>query len=304
MAKETWLITGGAGFIGAATAKELLQRGRKVIIFDDFSASTRDSLAAIKKQTTIIKGDICDYPALLKAAKKADVMLHLAALVSVPASFKDAEYSYKVNIGGTLNALNAAANSNIKKFIFASTAAVYGDNPPPNKEDGPVSCASPYAAGKLFAEELCLKYHNSQRVNCVILRYFNAYGPGQSVKNPYAGVITKFLNAAKRGLPLTIYGDGKQTRDFVFIDDIVKANMWAAAGRARVGKVYNVGTGEHISLLKLTGIIEKLIGKKCKINFKPARKGDVQKSRADITRIKAQKFNFDYPLVVGLKKML
>ncbi len=298
---KTWLITGGAGFIGSHLAKELLKRGQKVVIFDNFSSSDGSLLKPVKKQVKIINGDVRDFAAVIKAVKGADYVLHHAALVSVPQSVKNPQLTKEINTDGTFNVLFAARMAKVKRVIFASSSAVYGNKAKtPNKESAKTNPNSPYAETKLQGEALCKMFYHFYGLECVILRYFNVFGAGQNPASPYAAVVAKFYDCLKADLPLTINGDGKQTRDFVFVDDVVKANLLAAT-KAKAGEVYNVSGGKAYTLLQLAAIMQKVTGKKANIIFAPQREGDIKKSSADITKIKKAGFKPSITLRRGLE---
>ncbi len=300
---KTWIITGGAGFIGSHLAKELLKRGQKVVIFDNFSSSDGSLLKPVQKQVKIINGDVRDFAAVIKAVKGADYVLHHAALVSVPQSVKEPQLTKEINTDGTFNVLFAARMAKVKRVVFASSSAVYGNNAKiPNKESAKPNPSSPYAQTKLQGEALCKMFYRFYGLECVILRYFNVFGTGQNPNSPYAAVIAKFADCLKAGLPLTIHGDGKQSRDFVFIDDVVKANLLAAI-KIEAGEVYNVAGGKAYTLLQLAAIMHKVTGIKSDIIFTPQRNGDIKKSRADITKIKKAGFTPATDLRRGLEIM-
>jgi len=300
---KTWLITGGAGFIGSHIAHELVKNKQKVIILDNFSSSDGSLLKDIKKSVKIIKGDIRHLPDVIKAAKGADYVLHHAALVSVPQSVDNPQLTKEINVDGTFNVLFAAYNAKVKRVVFASSSAVYGNGKKmPYREDYKTDPQSPYALTKLEGEGLCKMFYAFYGLQCVILRYFNVFGPGQNPQSPYAAVVAKFIDAAKTGDTFTIDWDGKQSRDFVFVKDIVAANMLAAK-KADAGEVYNVSGGKTYTLLQLAAIMQKATGIKTHIVFGPERAGDVKKSRADITKIKKAGFKPKPDLLRGLEIM-
>lgn len=301
MKKQTWLVTGGAGFIGAHIARRLVELEQKVIIFDNFSSSSITKIKDIKSKVRVIKGDVRGFGALKKAFKNVDYVLHHAALVSVPRSVKEPALTQAVNVEGTFNVLLAAHEAGVKKVVFASSAAVYGNGKKtPYKETSATDCRSPYAASKLMGEELCKMFYNVYGLNTVALRYFNVYGQGQSASSPYSAVIAKFTDFAKNSDTFNIDWDGKQSRDFVFVADIVAANLLAAE-KGKGGEVYNVSGGKTLSLLTLAGVIEKVYGKKMKRKFCPKRAGDVKDSSADTSKIKKLGFRAKVGLLCGLK---
>lgn len=303
MKKSTSLITGGAGFIGSHIAHTLVNEGHKVIVFDDFSSGSLDNLKDIKEQVNIIKGDITDFNQLKTAFKGVDYVYHHAALVSVAESMSNPQKTQKLNIEGTNNVLEAARLNGIKKVLLASSSAVYGNGKDmPYKESGSADCRSPYAASKLIGEELLKMYSKAYGLNTVIVRYFNVFGPGQNPNSPYAAVIAKFMQCAEQGKEFYIDWDGKQSRDFVFVDDVAAATVLVMR-KGKAGEVYNVASGKTYTLLRLASLIEDLYGKKIKRVFKPKRAGDVKKSGADISKIKKMGFRPKFTLEKGLKAM-
>lgn len=303
MKKSTSLITGGAGFIGSHIAHILVKEGHKVIVFDDFSSGSVDNLKDIKKQINIVKGDITDFNQLKTAFKGVDYVYHHAALVSVAESMSNPQKTQKINIEGTNNVLEAARLNGIKKVLLASSSAVYGNGKDmPYKESGSSDCRSPYAASKLIGEELLKMYNKAYGLNSLIVRYFNVFGPGQNPNSPYAAVIAKFMQCAEQGKEFGIDWDGKQSRDFVFVNDVAAATV-LVMNKGKAGEVYNVASGKTYTLLRLASLIEDLYGKKIKRVFKPKRAGDVKKSGADIGKIKKLGFRPKFTLEKGLKAM-
>ncbi|MBQ6223912.1 MAG: NAD-dependent epimerase/dehydratase family protein [Campylobacter sp.] len=302
--KLNWLITGGAGFIGSHIAHLLVLNKQKVIIFDNLSTGNLDNIKDIKGNITFIKGDITNKTDLEKLPKNIDYILHLAAQISVPKSVENPQETFFTNTQGTLNVLEFAKNIQAKKIVLSSSAAIYGDKTlPPCKENAKPACQSPYAISKLQGEEMLKMYNLLYNLPTAILRYFNVFGPYQSPNNAYASVIAKFVDCFIKKQPLTIFGDGKQTRDFVFVKDIARANIFAALNLDK-GEVYNIAAGEHRTLLELVEILNNLFGYKAQINFAPARLGDIKASFADISKITAAGFKPEYTLATGLREML
>lgn len=300
----TWLITGGAGFIGSHIAHLLLKKGQKVIIFDNLSTGNLKNLADIKDNITFINGDITNKTDLEKLPKNIDYILHLAAQISVPKSIKNPQETFFINTQGTLNILEFAKKIKAKKVVLSSSAAIYGDKTlPPCKENAAPDCKSPYALSKLQGEEMLKKYNFLYNLPTVVLRYFNVFGPKQNPNSAYAAVIAKFVDCFIKKQPLTIFGDGLQTRDFVFVKDIARANIFAALNLNK-GEVYNVAAGAHYTLLGLAEVLSQLFNYKPKINFEPVRAGDIKESFADISKITAAGFSPNYTLQTGLKEML
>lgn len=298
--RRSWLITGGAGFIGSHLVKELVRTGQRVCVLDNFSSSTADNLSSVSRDIRLLEGDIRSLPVLLDATRDVDFVLHHAALVSVPKSLQNPQETAEINIQGTQNVLEAARRNGVKKVLFASSCAVYGNGLEiPYKETAAMDCLSPYALSKQAAEELCQFYTRVYGLETAILRYFNVFGPGQDPNSAYAAVIAKFMQLARQGKPLTIDGDGKQERDFVHVADIVRANL-LAADRAVPGEIYNVGRGESVSLLELADLLERVCGRPLQRLFRPKREADVRISRANIAKISALGFHPSVSLEKGL----
>ncbi len=301
--KHTWLITGGAGFIGSNIARFLLAKGQKVIIYDNFSTGFKSNVqpSVIGGKVKVIEGDICDFNALKKALKGADFVLHHAALASVPRSLKEPLKTLDINVLGTLNALEAARQNKIRKFIFASSSTVYGNGEiEPCKENAQTVCKSPYALSKLQGEQLCKIYTELYGLPTVCLRYFNVFGPRQNANGLYAAVIAKFTDCALNKKSLLIYGSGRQTRDFIFVDDIAKANILAVL-KGKEGEIYNVAGGRSYTLLEIIKTIEKICKTKSAKKFLSPREGDIKKSSADISKINKIGFMPSINLENGLK---
>lgn len=280
-----YLVTGGAGFIGSNLAVALLRKGETVRIFDNFSTGRRANIAGLDLE--VIKGDIRDLEQCRKAAQGMDFIVHKAALASVPASVADPLYSNAVNITGTLNMLTAARDAGVKRFVFASSSSVYGDEPEPVKtERSGIRPLSPYALGKLAGEEYCRMFYRLFGLETVCLRYFNVFGPRQDPQSEYAAVIPKFITALLGGKRPVIYGDGLQTRDFIFIGDVVQADLLACHKPDAAGGVFNIACDRGVTLLELLEEIKAVSGNNIAPVFEPARIGDVRHSRADISLAK------------------
>lgn len=300
----TWLITGGAGFIGSHIAHLLIENEQKVIVFDNLSTGNTDNIKDISAKTTFIKGDITNKADLAKLPKNIDYILHLAAQISVPQSIAEPAQTFLTNTQGTWNILEFAKEITAKKIVLSSSAAIYGDKTlPPCKENAEPACQSPYALSKLQGEEMLKLYSLLYNLPTTTLRYFNVFGPRQNPNSAYAAVIAKFVDCFVKKQPLTIFGDGKQTRDFVFVKDIARANIFAALNLDK-GQVYNVAAGAHYTLLELVAILSKIFNYEAQINFAPARAGDIKESFADISKITASGFKPEYSLETGLKEML
>lgn len=288
------LVTGGAGFIGSNVVGRLFKDGFEVYVVDDFSRGSVEFLKPyIDSGLRIFKLDVSS-PSFVSSLSdyRFDVIIHLAALISVEESNLFPYRYHEVNVGGTLNALELARRVNAGKFIFMSSAAVYGDPVTlPVNELHPLNPKSIYAASKVEGELLVGVYRRLYGVKSVSLRLFNAYGPGQRLSD-YSGVIRIFIENALRGVPLTIYGDGMQTRDFIYIDDVVKAIMLFVENSDFNFDVYNVGSGVPTRIIDLASMVIKLVDKRVDLNFAPERPGDVKFSYADISRIRGE-FNFN-----------
>lgn len=303
MKHTTCLITGGAGFIGSHIARALINKGHTVLVFDNFSSGSMVNLAPVADKINIIKGDICNFNALLGAFEGVDYVFHQAALVSVPQSVQEPLQTWQINVQGTANVLEAARQKGVKRVMFACSSAIYGNGPDlPYKETAPKDCQSPYALSKLMGLELCQMYTRVYGLETVPLIYFNVFGNGQNPHSPYAAVIAKFMQLAAEGKPLGIDWDGCQSRDFVHVRDVVQANLLAAL-KGVPGEAYNVARGKTCSLLELADLLEHISGQKLPRVFRPKREGDVKLSSADITKIRALGYAPAVSLAEGLTEM-
>lgn len=300
---KTWLITGGAGFIGSHLVKELLRLGQRVRVLDNFSSGRRENLAGVEEQIQLITGDIQDTAAVRQAITGADYVLHHAALVSVAESMEKPLETMDINVQGTANILEEARRAGVKRVVFASSSAVYGNGEKlPYNENSPIDCQSPYALSKQIGAELCQMYFRLYGFETVALRYFNVFGNGQNPNSAYAAVIAKFMQLARQGAALGIDWDGQQSRDFVHVSDVVQANLIAAL-KAQPGEIYNVASGKTYSLLQLADTIEKIAGRPLQRIFRPKRAGDVKLSSADITKLRQQGYVPSVSLEEGLIQM-
>jgi len=280
-----WLITGGAGFIGSHLVEALAAEGARVRVLDDFSTGRRDNLAEVAGEVEVIEGDVRDRLVVERAVSRADVVVHLAAVSSVQASVDDPRRVWEVNCDGTLNLLEAARTGGVRRFILTSSSAVYGDHTDlPLAEDLPPRPLSPYAASKAAAEGLCWSYCTTFGLPTVNLRLFNVYGPRQDSSSPYSGVISVFVERMRQGQPPVVYGDGEQTRDFLYVADVVEAILRAADCEEAVGGVFNVAGGEETSVLQLVAVLNRTLGKHLAPTFESPRAGEVRRSRADVGR--------------------
>lgn len=279
------LVTGGAGFIGSHLVDRLLKDGFNITVLDDLSTGKLDNLASHKDKENFhfIRGDIRDSDLVKRALKDVDAVFHAAALVSVSRSVEDPILTNEVNVTGTLNLLKACLDSNIKRFIFSSSTAIYGDTKTlPISEDIVPQPISPYAVSKLAAENYTQVFYEVYGLETVCLRYFNVYGPRQEY-GPYSGVITIFINRLKHGEPPIVYGDGEQTRDFVEVQDVVEANMLALRKRDAVGQIFNIATGLPTTVNRLAELLQEIVGRTelKPVHAKP-RLGDIRYNHADI----------------------
>jgi UDP-glucose 4-epimerase len=300
MKNKRIVITGGAGFIGSNLAEELSAHNQ-VIIIDDLSSGRIENIQHLlnKGNATFIQGSITELPLLQAAFKDVDFVFHQAAMASVSGSIEDPLLCHEVNAKGTLNVLVAARDNHVRKIVFASSCAVYGDSPVlPKTEDMPPEPQSPYAVTKLTGEHYCQVFSSVYGLPTACLRYFNVYGPRQDPSSDYAAVIPRFITRALQNQPLIIFGDGDQTRDFVFIRDVVGANLLAAEGKA-LG-ICNVGSGESISVNMLAAAISDILGRKLDIVHQTPRSGEVRHSRADISTARAMGYRPQYSLQAGL----
>ena len=285
-----FLVTGGAGFIGSHLAERLLREGHAVRILDDFSSGRRDNLAFAdaNDRLEIIEGDIRDAGSVCHAMREVGGVFHEAALVSVPRSVEAPELSCDINAHGTARVLDAARRAAVRRVVFASSAAVYGDATElPVSERGPVRPLSPYGLDKLYTEQLGALYHALYGLQTVPLRYFNVFGPRQDPSSPYSGVITIFVTRLLRGEPVTIYGDGTQSRDFVYVADVVEANMRAMFGAYAGPAPINVAGGVRTTLHALVGMLGEILGVTPVVNYADARTGEIRDSHADIRTIRS-----------------
>ena len=289
-----FLVTGGAGFIGSNIVERLLKDGHSVRVLDNFSSGKEENLSFTKGTPAfeLIRGDIRDKSTCDKACKDIDYVLHQAALRSVPKSMKDPQSYIDVNISGILNMLETAARNKIKRFVFASSSSVYGDVENfPQKEDFTPEPISPYALSKLSGEHFCRIFSEHFGLETICLRYFNVFGPRQALDDEYAVVIPKFIHCILHDQQPPIFGSGKQSRDFTYIDNVVEANISSATAqintqKSKIHQVFNVANGKDNTVLELVELLNKIIGKSIKPKFLPVRAGDVFRTSADISKIK------------------
>jgi len=283
------LVTGGAGFIGSHIVEHLLAQGYMVRVFDNFSSGQRENLLNLlgTELLEIQEGEISDYSEVLKATQGVHWIFHEAALVSVPRSIEEPQASFRDNILGTFNVFEAARNCNVERVIFASSAAVYGDNEVlPLSEKAATHPMSPYALEKQYAEQLAKLYYDLYNISSVALRYFNVYGPRQSPSSPYSGVISILIDRLLKRQNINIYGDGEQTRDFIYVKDVVEANMQALQA-VEGAFIFNLGTQHNISINEMLKTLQEILNiTTLKLTHKQSRNGDIRHSQADISRIR------------------
>ncbi|HVM61266.1 MAG TPA: SDR family oxidoreductase [Verrucomicrobiae bacterium] len=281
-----YLITGGAGFIGSNVAEHLAGQGRSVRIFDNFSSGKRSNVSALANQAEIVEGDLRDPKAVAQACQGARFVLHLGAMPSVTRSVEDPRTTSEANILGTVNLLIAARDAGVKRVVFSSSSSVYGDTPTlPKREDMPPSPLSPYAVHKITGEYYCRIFWQLYGLETVSLRYFNVFGPRQDPQSQYAAVIPRFITAILNDRPPTIYGDGKQTRDFSHVENVIDANLIACeAPKEALGQSFNIACGGRVSLLELVDTVNKILGKNIAPKLDPPRPGDILHSQADIAK--------------------
>jgi nucleoside-diphosphate-sugar epimerase len=283
-----YLVTGGAGFIGSHLVEHLVRSGEDVVVLDDFSTGRRENIEVLMGEFELIEGTLLDPAICARAARGVDYVLHEAAIPSVPRSVNDPIGTHDVNVTGTLNILVAARDAKVKKLVYAASSSAYGNTVELPKHEGMVPRPlSPYAVAKYAGECYCKAFQVTYGLRTVALRYFNIFGPRQDPNSQYAAVIAKFAQCAIRGDVPTIYGDGKQTRDFTYVANVVTANMLACtAGDAADGEVFNVGCGDRITVNELWHRIGVAAGFQAEATYAPSRAGDVRDSLASLEKIK------------------
>ena len=297
------LVTGGAGFIGSNLTEELIRQGARVAIIDDLTTGFRENLEEIKGDFDFIEGDINDPAALATAIEGAEIVFHQAALPSVPRSVENPAETHRVCVDGTFNLLLKAKESGVKRFVYAASSSAYGDQPVlPKVETMRPDPLSPYAVAKLTGEYYCRAFYNVYGLETLSLRYFNVFGPRQNPASTYSGVISKFIDSIMTGQAAPIYGDGEQSRDFTYIDNVVNANIMAAQTTTGFGDTINVANGDRISLKELLDVLKKITGNETAApDYLDARKGDVKHSQADNRRAVEC---LNYKELVGLEEGL
>ena len=282
---STCLVTGGAGFIGSHVAEALAKRGDEVRVLDDFSTGRRENLAGFADRITLVEGDLNDPDALGRAIAGAEIVFHVAALPSVPRSVADPIGSNRACVDGTVALLWAAHRAGVRRVVYSASSSAYGDAPGfPRVETQRPEPLSPYAVGKLAGEHYCRAFWECYGLETVSLRYFNVFGPRQDPKSQYAAAIPLFITAILEDRSPTVFGDGEQSRDFTYIDNVVQGNLLAAgAPKEACGKVFNVACGKSVTVNQTIAAINEILGKDIPSEFAPPRPGDVRRSNADIS---------------------
>jgi UDP-glucose 4-epimerase len=297
----SYLVTGGAGFIGSHLTEELVRRGHTVRVADSLITGHRRNLAQING-VEFVEGDLADMSVATRATAGMDYVLHQAAIPSVPRSVNDPVTSNRANVDATVNVLVAARDAGVKRLVYAGSSSAYGNTPTlPKHEDMPTHPLSPYALQKLVSEQYCQMFTALYGFETVTIRYFNVFGPRQDPGSPYSGVISLFSTALLEGRQPTIYGDGEQTRDFTYVANIVDGVLRACEAPKAAGEVINVATGRRISLNELLRVMSGLVGAQAAPTYKDERAGDVKDSQADITKAKRL---LGYTPIVGLEEGL
>ncbi|RIK63469.1 MAG: LPS biosynthesis protein WbpP [Planctomycetota bacterium] len=279
-----FLVTGGAGFIGSHIVQRLVEQGRRVRVLDNFATGRRENLTEVAGRIELIEGDMADPQIAQRACQGVDVVLHQAAIPSVPKSVADPATSHRANVEGTFQLLVAAREAGVRRFVYAGSSSAYGESKTlPKVETMATDPLSPYAVQKLTGEYYCRAFARCYGMQTLTMRYFNVFGPRQDPKSQYAAAIPAFVTSILRSQPPTVYGDGEQTRDFTYIENVVEANLLAATAPRTAGEVINVACGGHVTVNEIIRDINKLLGKDIQPSYVPARNGDIRHSWADIS---------------------
>ena len=279
-----YLVTGGAGFIGSHIVDELVRRKHEVAVLDDLSTGKEANLAGVRAKIDFRAGSIAELADVQSACRDVDYVIHLAARTSVPKSVVDPIETNRVNIDGTLNVLVAARDAKVRRLVYAASSSAYGETPSlPKTETMQPEPISPYGVTKYVGELYAQVFGRVYGLQNASVRYFNVFGPRQDPSSQYSGVLSRFMLAAVESVPLTIYGDGEQTRDFTYVDNVVDETLRACEASAASGKVFNGGTGERVTLNRTVKLLEKIVGRKLPVRYEPARAGDIRDSQADIS---------------------
>ena len=280
---DLYLVTGGAGFIGSHIVRRLVENGESVRVIDNLCTGSSDRLAGVAAAIEFVQADLAEPEVAERAVNSVDYVIHQAAIPSVQRSIRDPIASNRANITATLNLLEACRKRGVKKFVYAASSSAYGDTVVlPKREEMPANPLSPYALQKHVGERYCAMYHALFGLETVSLRYFNVFGPGQDPNSEYAAVIPKFITRLLAGQAVTVFGDGEQSRDFTYVENVVEANLLALRAEGAGGKVVNVGCGRRFSLNQLIRMMERVLGVKARVEYLPPRPGDVRDSLAAI----------------------
>ena len=297
-----YLVTGGAGFIGSNTVEELVRRGHSVVVLDDLSTGKEENLSSVAGKIELLRGSIADLETVQAACRGVDYVLHLAARTSVPRSVKEPLETNRVNVDGTLNVLVAARDARVRRVVFAASSSVYGETLIlPKVETMAPSPISPYGVSKFVGEAYAQVFGRVYGLQNVSLRYFNVFGPRQDPDSPYSGVLSRFITALQNGAQPVVFGDGEQSRDFTYVENVVEANLLACEAPKASGLVFNIGVGGRFTLNRTLQLLEKFAGKPAQPRYDPPRDGDILHSQADISL--ARKL-LDYNPRVGFEEGL
>lgn len=279
-----YLVTGGAGFIGSNLVDELVRRGHNIVVLDDLSTGKESNLASVRAKIDLRIGSIVDLATAQSACKGADYVIHLAARASVPRSVANPIETNAVNIDGTLNVLVAARDAKVRRFVYAASSSAYGESPTlPKSEKMPAEPISPYGVTKYVGELYAQVFGRVYGLENASVRYFNVFGPRQDPTSQYSGVLSRFMLAVIRDEPPVIFGDGEQSRDFTYVDNVVDETLRACEAEGASGKVFNGGTGERVTLNEVIKLLGKITGKNIRAKYEPPRTGDILHSQADIS---------------------
>ena len=282
---DRYLITGGAGFIGSHLVKHVLIGGGSVRVVDNLSTGSAERLEQIRDSVQVLTGDLADDSVAAEAVKAIDYVLHQAAVPSVQRSIVDPVGTNRANVTATLNLLENSRRAGVRRFVYAASSSAYGDTEVlPKREEMPANPLSPYALQKWVGERYCKLYYELYGLETVCLRYFNVFGPGQDPYSEYSAVIPKFITKLLAEEPITVYGDGEQSRDFTYIDNVIEANLLALRAPNAPGEVCNIGYGQRVSLNELIRILEGLLEVRAQVTYAPPKPGDVRHSLADISK--------------------
>jgi nucleoside-diphosphate-sugar epimerase len=303
---KRYVVTGGAGFIGSALVRRLLAQGDAVRVVDNLLTGRESNLSEVRSKIELDRCDIRDYSAVAAALRGADIVFHLAAIPSVPRSIQDPEPSHQVNIDGTFNVLRASVEAKVQRVVYAASSSAYGDTEVlPKVETMPARPKSPYAAQKLTGEYYASVFHSCYGLETVSLRFFNVFGERQDPSSPYSGVLSLFFKALIERRSPVIFGDGEQTRDFTYVEDVTALCLKAAAAPGVAGKTYNAGNGQRYSLNSVWDLLQKIEGVSLPAQYGPARAGDVRDSQADTTAARHDLGHApQYTLEQGLRRAL